>query len=101
MWDFFDGYQVPRGFLATTVVLLPKKDAPKEWTYFRSISLCNVTNKILSKVMQIRLSKTKMIIGKLASHSTRMWLKARTGFSFGNYHLHTWVLRFLGGEKTI
>lgn len=47
---------MPRSFTATTIVLLPKKDSPILWADFRPISLCNVTNKIISKILTSRLA---------------------------------------------
>ncbi|KAL0463205.1 UNVERIFIED_CONTAM: hypothetical protein Slati_0208100 [Sesamum latifolium] len=48
---------MPRSFTATTVVLIPKVDSPQTWNDFRPISLCNVTNKILSKLLYRRISQ--------------------------------------------
>lgn len=56
VWDFFDGHQMPASFTATTIVLIPKVVFPSAWSDFRPISLCNVTNKIISKVLTSRLS---------------------------------------------
>ncbi|KAL0315405.1 UNVERIFIED_CONTAM: hypothetical protein Sradi_5418700 [Sesamum radiatum] len=47
--DFFGGTPMPRSLTATTITLIPKIDSPQTWSDFRPISLCNVTNKILSK----------------------------------------------------
>lgn len=54
--DFFDGNPMPQSFLITTIILIPKVDNPKSWTEFRPISLCNVTNKIISKILNARLA---------------------------------------------
>lgn len=54
--DFFSGFHMPRSFTATSIVLLPKKINPNTWAHFRPISLCNVTNKIISKVLTSRLA---------------------------------------------
>ncbi|KAL0283184.1 UNVERIFIED_CONTAM: hypothetical protein Sangu_2905200 [Sesamum angustifolium] len=40
-----------RSFKATTIVLIPKVDSPQTWNDFRPIFLCNVSNKILSKLL--------------------------------------------------
>lgn len=56
VWDFFDGHQMPASFTATTIVLIPKVVFPSAWSDFWPISLCNVTNKIISKVLTSRLS---------------------------------------------
>ncbi|KAL0402601.1 UNVERIFIED_CONTAM: hypothetical protein Slati_4290000 [Sesamum latifolium] len=55
--DFFCGTPMPRSFKATTIVLIPKVDSPQTWNDFRPISLCNVTNKILSKLLYKKLSQ--------------------------------------------
>ncbi|KAI3473655.1 hypothetical protein Pfo_031429 [Paulownia fortunei] len=55
--DFFSGTPKPRSFTATTLVLIPKTDSPDTWNDFRPISLCNVTNKIITKLLSLRLAK--------------------------------------------
>ncbi|KAI3461929.1 hypothetical protein Pfo_018592 [Paulownia fortunei] len=55
--DFFSGTPMPRSFTATTLVLIPKTDSPDTWNDFRPISLCNVTNKIITKLLSLRLAK--------------------------------------------
>ncbi|KAL0298003.1 UNVERIFIED_CONTAM: hypothetical protein Sangu_3166400 [Sesamum angustifolium] len=54
--DFFCGTPMPRSFKATTIVLIPKVESPQTWSDFRPITLCNVTNKILSKLLYKKLS---------------------------------------------
>lgn len=54
--DFFDGGHLPRGFAATSIVLLPKKDNACGWTDYRPISLCTVFNKLITKLLNNRLS---------------------------------------------
>ncbi|KAH6776517.1 hypothetical protein C2S52_014078 [Perilla frutescens var. hirtella] len=54
--EFFSGSPMPRSFTATTIVLLPKKERPAAWTDYRPISLCNVTNKIITKILTARLA---------------------------------------------
>ncbi|KAI3466941.1 hypothetical protein Pfo_023604 [Paulownia fortunei] len=53
--DFFKGNSMPRSFTATSIVLIPKIENPKTWGDFRPISLCNVNNKILTKIISNRL----------------------------------------------
>ncbi|XP_073051335.1 uncharacterized protein [Primulina eburnea] len=62
--DFFCGSPMLQSFTATTITLIPKVDGAQAWTDFRPISLCNVTNKIISKLLYSRLSK---VVGKLIS----------------------------------
>ncbi|XP_073015629.1 uncharacterized protein [Primulina eburnea] len=53
--DFFQGSPMPQGFTATTITLIPKVEGARAWSDFRPISLCNVTNKIISKLLYSRL----------------------------------------------
>lgn len=49
--QFFNGAFLPRSITATSIVLLPKKDNPEAWSDYRPISLCNVSNKIFTKIL--------------------------------------------------
>ncbi|KAL2246212.1 UNVERIFIED_CONTAM: hypothetical protein Sindi_2889400 [Sesamum indicum] len=53
--EFFHGIVMPKSFTATTISLIPKIASPTSWSEYRPISLCNVTNKICTKLMSIRL----------------------------------------------
>ncbi|KAL0292648.1 UNVERIFIED_CONTAM: hypothetical protein Scaly_2580500 [Sesamum calycinum] len=53
--ELFRGVKMPKGFTATTISLIPKTASPTCWSEYRTISLCNVTNKICTKLMTIRL----------------------------------------------
>ncbi|KAL0297913.1 UNVERIFIED_CONTAM: hypothetical protein Scaly_3079300 [Sesamum calycinum] len=55
--DFFRGTPMPRSFTATSISLIPKNDSPQSWSEFRPISLCNVTNKILAKLLYTKISQ--------------------------------------------
>ncbi|KAL2226750.1 UNVERIFIED_CONTAM: hypothetical protein Sindi_2033700 [Sesamum indicum] len=55
--DFFRGTAMPRSFSATSIILIPKNDSPQSWSEFKPISLCNVTNKILSKLFYTKISQ--------------------------------------------
>lgn len=72
--DFFHGVTLPRSFKATNVVLIPKKENPEEWKDYRPISLCNVSYKILSKVLNDRLA---IILPKIVSPSQSGFVKGR------------------------
>ncbi|XP_027151985.1 uncharacterized protein LOC113752040 [Coffea eugenioides] len=49
--SFFCGSEFPRLITATSIVLLPKVQQPKDFSQFRLISLCNFVNKIFSKIL--------------------------------------------------
>ncbi|XP_042009092.1 uncharacterized protein LOC121757643 [Salvia splendens] len=54
--QFFEGAYLPRSITATSIVLIPKKLGPDSWSDYRPISLCNVSNKIITKILTRRLS---------------------------------------------
>ncbi|KAL2497861.1 Uncharacterized protein Adt_23411 [Abeliophyllum distichum] len=54
--DFFAGGHFSRGFSATSIVLIPKRDNACRWSEFRPISLCTVFNKLVTKLLNSRLS---------------------------------------------
>ncbi|KAL0448748.1 UNVERIFIED_CONTAM: hypothetical protein Slati_1431200 [Sesamum latifolium] len=54
---FFRGMALPKNFTATNISLIPKTDCTASWSEYRPISLCNVTNKICTKLMTIRLGR--------------------------------------------
>ncbi|KAK4388151.1 hypothetical protein Sango_2421700 [Sesamum angolense] len=53
--EFFRGVEMPKGFTATTISLIPNMASLTCWSECRPISLCNVTNKICTKLMTIQL----------------------------------------------
>ncbi|XP_041990580.1 uncharacterized protein LOC121741759 [Salvia splendens] len=54
--DFFSGPFMTRSFAATMIILIPKKLNLVTWGDYRPISLCNVTNKIITKILASRLA---------------------------------------------
>ncbi|XP_042005828.1 uncharacterized protein LOC121754533 [Salvia splendens] len=52
----FGGAYLPRSVTATSIVLIPKKPVPESWSDYRPISLCNVVNKIITKIMSKRMT---------------------------------------------
>ncbi|KAL0433011.1 UNVERIFIED_CONTAM: hypothetical protein Slati_2635400 [Sesamum latifolium] len=55
--DFMNGTSLPKTFIVTSLVLIPKLMNPIQWGDFRTISLCNTSNKILSKLLNERLKR--------------------------------------------
>ncbi|KAK4382460.1 LINE-1 retrotransposable element O protein [Sesamum angolense] len=55
--DFFTGAQPLKTFTTTTIVLIPKIEIPITWKDFQPTSLCNVTGKILSKVVNNQITQ--------------------------------------------
>ncbi|KAL0449351.1 UNVERIFIED_CONTAM: hypothetical protein Slati_1491500 [Sesamum latifolium] len=53
--DFLAGAPLPKSFTSTSIILIPKVKTPTSWGEFRPISLCNTTNKILTKLLNDRL----------------------------------------------
>ncbi|XP_060212132.1 uncharacterized protein LOC132639719 [Lycium barbarum] len=70
----FNGKQMPKYFTNTCLILILKVDSPQEFSEFRPISLSNVTQKIVSKVMNNRISK---IITKLISQNQSGFVKGK------------------------
>ncbi|XP_060200074.1 uncharacterized protein LOC132628293 [Lycium barbarum] len=56
------GHPMPKYFTRTCLVLIPKVQHPQEFSEYRPISLSNVTHKIVSKVLNNRLSKVLLNI---------------------------------------
>nr|XP_027077000.1 uncharacterized protein LOC113700749 [Coffea arabica] len=55
--DFFQGMEQPRSWSHSMVVLIPKMDGASHWREFRPLSLCNVSSKVVSKILAVRISK--------------------------------------------
>ncbi|XP_038697968.1 uncharacterized protein LOC119995523 [Tripterygium wilfordii] len=52
---FWNGQNLPKSCTSTLIVLIPKVVNPTKFSDLRPISLCNLVNKIISKIMAIRL----------------------------------------------
>ncbi|KAL2242475.1 UNVERIFIED_CONTAM: hypothetical protein Sindi_0365500 [Sesamum indicum] len=72
--DFFSGTPPPKNFTTATIVLIPKTENPETWKDFRPISLCNVSGKILSKVMN---NQVAVILPKCISPSQSGFVQGR------------------------
>ncbi|KAG7600109.1 Ribonuclease H domain [Arabidopsis suecica] len=55
--DFHSSGSFDRRLNETNICLIPKKDRPRKMAEFRPISLCNVSYKVISKVLSSRLKK--------------------------------------------
>ena len=55
--SFFCGHELPKSISSTLIVLLPKVNFPQDFSQFRPISLCNLVNKVISKLLAVRLAK--------------------------------------------
>ncbi|XP_041995777.1 uncharacterized protein LOC121745902 [Salvia splendens] len=54
--QLFHGVYLPRSVTATSIVLIPKKPSPDSWGDYRPINLCNVINKVITKIHTTRLA---------------------------------------------
>lgn len=54
--QFFSGCILPISWSSTNLVLIPKSDNPRSCVDYRPISLCNFSNKVISKVLAKRLA---------------------------------------------
>ncbi|XP_049399717.1 uncharacterized protein LOC125863742 [Solanum stenotomum] len=72
---FFSGQMLPKYFSHACLVLLPKVKNPNKLTEFRPISLSNFTNKIISKLLCLRLTP---ILPSLISSNQSGFVKGRS-----------------------
>ena len=66
--DFLKGSAMPKGFQSTLLTHFPKKSSPTSWINFRPIILCNVNNKVLTKLLALRFPP---LLPRLISPSTQ------------------------------
>ncbi|EOY21198.1 Uncharacterized protein TCM_012582 [Theobroma cacao] len=92
--DFFQGMCLPRGITSTTLILLPKKSNASAWSDFRPISLCNVLNKIITKLLANWLAK--LLPSIITENQSGFWW----GFSWTAYERGTvtQLYNYLQGE---
>ncbi|XP_071914026.1 uncharacterized protein [Coffea arabica] len=55
--DYFKGGWLPKGVTSTLIVLILKVEGASRWQDIRPISLCNVSSKIISKLVSSRLNQ--------------------------------------------
>lgn len=60
--DFFQNNALDPCMNQTNICLIPKTERPSEMTEFRAISLCNVSYKIISKILSKRLKRCLSIL---------------------------------------
>src|SRR5947208_186766 len=60
--EFFSEGELPKSWTSTSLLPIPKIDNPSTFHHFRSIGLCNFSNKIISKLLMIRLSNVLPIL---------------------------------------
>lgn len=67
------GEKLPEGWNETVISLIPKTDRPERVTDLRPISLCNVTYKVVSKVLAGRL---RSILDEIISPSQSAYTRS-------------------------
>lgn len=70
----FNGEELTKFYNHTCLTLIPKKVSPETFAKFRPISLSNLTSKIISKLLAVRLTS---ILEKLISDNRSGFLKGR------------------------
>lgn len=73
--DFFAGNLIPRSITHTCLILIPKVDSPQAFTDLRPISLSNFSYKIISSLMNKRLS---ILMNNLISSNQTGFIKGRS-----------------------
>ncbi|KAL9663610.1 hypothetical protein QQ045_019001 [Rhodiola kirilowii] len=71
---FFEGLQLPKIISSTSIVLIPKVPKAGKFDQVRSISLCNFVHKILSRILNSRLT---IILKKVISQEQSGFLEGR------------------------
>lgn len=72
--SFFCGHAIPKYFSYTCLILLPKVTQPNKLSEYRPISLSNFTNKVISKLIYLKLAP---IFPTLISRNQSGFVKGR------------------------
>ncbi|KAL0449565.1 UNVERIFIED_CONTAM: hypothetical protein Slati_1512900 [Sesamum latifolium] len=82
--DFLAGTPLPKSFTTTSIIIISKVKTPTSWNEFLPTSLCNTTNKILTKLLNDRLkSWLPYLISPNQSGFIPSWLIGDTIHSIG------------------
>lgn len=73
--SYFLGDDIPTCWSSTNIILIPKNDNPVSCKDFRPISLCNFTNKIISKILANRIGS---VLPNIISQSQAGFIKGRS-----------------------
>src|SRR4051812_11073692 len=72
--EFFAGGTLPRAWTSTYILPVPKVENPTSFKQMRPISLCNFNNKIISKMLSMRLAN---LLPDIISPEQRGFVKGR------------------------
>jgi hypothetical protein len=75
VWDFFLNKNLSRGQNHTFITLVPKQSGSHSMHQFRPISLCNISYKIISKILANRL---KFVFSKIISPLQSAFVPSRS-----------------------
>lgn len=71
---FFKGAILPKFYTHTCLIMIPKVDHPQKFSDLRPISLCNVSSKIIAKILNARLAN---ILPRIISKNQSGFVKGR------------------------
>lgn len=74
VWSFFSRNSLTKFFTHTCLVLIPKVNAPNSLSQYRPISLCKFSNKIISKILALRITS---LLTKIVSENQTGFVKGR------------------------
>ncbi|KAL2516969.1 Uncharacterized protein Adt_13216 [Abeliophyllum distichum] len=92
--DFFAGGHLPMDFAATSNVLLLKWENACRWSEFRPVILCTVFNKLIKKLMNLRLIRSSQF---LRADSSQDGLLEIMSSLYRSYYIHL-IRKYEGGN---